>query len=519
MKKILIIFLLALFGVAQGQTFSTLLKAKTNEFNILDYGATNGGTVEDATAIQNAINDATSYIDESEDGGATVLIPSGIWYINKPDTLKSNIHIKIDKNAQFRFPSSYAGAMWVNDTTKLLVRCTVEGGRFYEPNNTFTFAKLYSSQLSNYVMFVRFKDNYVERANIVFDLRTFGDGWINGNVFDNIVGWCPVEFLKMVGSENNSGMDGNIFSNCQVQPYNGVTTHAIHDLAGSYNLFSNFVMWDADAFSVGINITDDAAYNTIIGSLIAKNKYINTTPTNYNLCISDGQILSGYEIFNSDNDTTLLGDDIVNMEGGKIYAPDQIIIHGESAVKDTINKLVVSHNSDAGTSGTPAGDIAIQLKSYAAYPDDYKSANSSVRIMSRNQAATNYGSYLYLQTHGTGSSESYVDAQVIDPYGGVSYNVINTGGLGTSIASDNLARIIYYNGGAAVDLSDNPQIAAGRNGQIITIIGSSDTNTLTLDDGTGLFLSAQFVMGAGDSITLVYSTGLGGWVETSRSNN
>jgi len=416
MKKIFIL-LLFIPALLQAQTFSTLLKSKIQHFNVLDYGAVSGGTGSDVTAIQDAINSATDYIDISEDGGATVYIPSGIWYIDAPDTLKSNITIEIDKNAQFRFPDAYTGAMWVNDSTEALVRCYVRGGRFYQTTNNFTFAKLYSSQNANYIMFVKFEDNYVERANIVFDLRTFGTGWINGNTFDNIIGWCPVEFLKMVDSETNSGMDGNIFSNCQVQPYNGVTTHAIHDLAGSYNLFSNFVMWDADAFSVGINITDNGAYNTIIGSLIPKNKYVNATPTNYNLCISDGQILSGYEIFNSDNDTTLLGDDIVNMEGSKIYAPDQIIIHGESAVKDTINKLVVSHNSDAGTSGTPAGDIAIQLKSYAAYPDDYKGANSSVRIMSRNQAATNYGSYMYLQTHGTTTSESYVDALTLDPAG------------------------------------------------------------------------------------------------------
>lgn len=432
MKKFLILIglFVSLYSFSQDLTVTNPRKivnginySNKGKFNIMNYGATEGGTVEDATAIQAAINAATDYIAVSEDGGGTVVIPSGIWYINKPDTLKSNISIEIDKNAQFRFPDAYEGAMWVNDTTELLVRCYVKGGRFYQTTNNFTFAKIQSSQSANYVMFLMFKDCYIERANIVFDFELFNTGWINANVFDNIIAWMPVEYLKQRESVNNAGFDANIFSNNQVQPENGTTTFAIDSLSGSYNLFSNFVMWDADAFSNGIVLTNEAAYNTIIGSLIPKNKFKNVTPTNYNLVISDGQILSGYEIFNSDNDTTLLGNDILNLTGGKIYSPDQIVIHGRSEVKDTIDKLVVSHSSDAGTSGTPAGDIAIKLKSYALYADDYAGANRAARIMSRNSAGSDYASWLYLQTHGTGSSESYVDALTLKPSGGLKFTL------------------------------------------------------------------------------------------------
>lgn len=57
------------------------------------------------------------------------------------------------------------------------------------------------------------------------------------------------------------------------------------------------------------------------------------------------------------------------------------------------------------------------------------------------------------------------------------------------------------------------------NGQIITIIGSSDSNTLTLDDGTGLRLTGQCVLGISDNITLLYEGTIGDWIEISRSNN
>ena len=83
-----------------------------------------------------------------------------------------------------------------------------------------------------------------------------------------------------------------------------------------------------------------------------------------------------------------------------------------------------------------------------------------------------------------------------------------------------LSRSIYYNEAAATDLTgNNPQIVNGYDGQIITIFGSSNTNTLTLNDGDGLLLNADWVGGAGDSITLGYSAQLTYWFEIGRSDN
>ena len=48
-------------------------------------------------------------------------------------------------------------------------------------------------------------------------------------------------------------------------------------------------------------------------------------------------------------------------------------------------------------------------------------------------------------------------------------------------------QVIFVAGTGGVDISANPQIAAGTQvGQKLTIIGTSDTDTVTLDDGTGL---------------------------------
>lgn len=67
---------------------------------------------------------------------------------------------------------------------------------------------------------------------------------------------------------------------------------------------------------------------------------------------------------------------------------------------------------------------------------------------------------------------------------------------GTGIAFAGVARDFFHTwfiqgSGGAVDVSANPQIAAGTAvGQKLRLIGCSDTNTVNLNDGTGLKLSA-----------------------------
>ena len=90
---------------------------------------------------------------------------------------------------------------------------------------------------------------------------------------------------------------------------------------------------------------------------------------------------------------------------------------------------------------------------------------------------------------------------------------------GTGITAAMLSRFMYFNTAAAIDITADPQIANGTSGQLITIIGSSDTNTLTLNDATGLRLTGQMVLGIGDNITLLYEGTIGDWIEISRSNN
>ena len=94
----------------------------------------------------------------------------------------------------------------------------------------------------------------------------------------------------------------------------------------------------------------------------------------------------------------------------------------------------------------------------------------------------------------------------------------------TIVATSSMTRVVG-NGGAVV-VTSTPSIADGTDGQIIILQGTSETNTVKLQDqdnqaNTGLQLNGNedFTMGKGDMITLIYDSGDDVWLEQQRSDN
>lgn len=71
--------------------------------------------------------------------------------------------------------------------------------------------------------------------------------------------------------------------------------------------------------------------------------------------------------------------------------------------------------------------------------------------------------------------------------------------------------------GGAVTVTANPQIAAGTDGQWLSLQGKSDTNTVTLNTGNGLHLHGRAVIGNEDSLTLYYDGATSEWEERGRN--
>ena len=72
--------------------------------------------------------------------------------------------------------------------------------------------------------------------------------------------------------------------------------------------------------------------------------------------------------------------------------------------------------------------------------------------------------------------------------------------------------------GGPIDITAVPQIVDGVDGDILTLTGTSNTNTVTIQDAVDIALNKGLpaVLGDGDSITFVYNAdypgpGIGGW--------
>lgn len=89
-------------------------------------------------------------------------------------------------------------------------------------------------------------------------------------------------------------------------------------------------------------------------------------------------------------------------------------------------------------------------------------------------------------------------------------------GTGIAFTGAQVFQTWYVQGnGGAVTVTANPAIAAaGSVGQKLRLIGRSDTNTLTLNDGNGLDLNGPIIMGASSVIDFEYDGT--NWLETSR---
>lgn len=92
---------------------------------------------------------------------------------------------------------------------------------------------------------------------------------------------------------------------------------------------------------------------------------------------------------------------------------------------------------------------------------------------------------------------------------------IGTGGI-TYVNADGPLQTWFVQGnGGPIIVSGNPAISAAATvGRRLRLIGRSDTNTLTLNDGNGLDLNGPVVLGASSVIDLEFDGT--NWVETSR---
>jgi len=103
---------------------------------------------------------------------------------------------------------------------------------------------------------------------------------------------------------------------------------------------------------------------------------------------------------------------------------------------------------------------------------------------------------------------------------GTTTNVVAADGI-TAAQNLNSNLRIQCSGAGNCDISANPQIADGTDGQVLEVECQDDTKTVQFDDGNGLVLQGgtAFTCGQYDVIKFVYNSTADAWIEHYRSNN
>ena len=99
------------------------------------------------------------------------------------------------------------------------------------------------------------------------------------------------------------------------------------------------------------------------------------------------------------------------------------------------------------------------------------------------------------------------------------YSISAGEGVTTAMLAGKLIRI--QGSGGAVEVSADPPVSAGRDGQVIILKGTSEINTVKFNSGAKLKLSGarEFTLGENDTLMLCYDSGDALWFELNRNDN
>jgi hypothetical protein len=234
-----------------------------------------------------------------------------------------------------------------------------------------------------------------------------------------------------------------------------------------------------------------------------------------------------------------------NFGGVKTFS-DGMVVQNGATIDQILGNLCLEQEVDSTSTGASAA-LSIPAKF------NYKVTNASLTSIATVSAKSGL---LFILTNATGAAITILNNS------GASVDSILTGTGATITLEDSASVILFYDddstryrviggsggggsgGGTANDTFTGTTIAVGSgtslfkyrytggsaqtlasvssaaDGDIIFIVGTSDTNTITLnhnDVAGGWILNGNIVLGAYDSLQMIYDSSLDRWVEVSRS--
>jgi len=457
-------------------------------FNVLNYGADPTGVANSTTAIQNCINAA-------KDG--TVIIPPGVYTVT---SLTVDYATKIVGSGW----AAISGGTKLQSTTAFPVfHITNLGGLGYSYGASIQDLCIMGNDAAD--------SGGYEQSGILID--TEGDVLID-HVFIRGCGDYGIRLAKSSHCTKTKIQNCYIIQNVKGGIYgktlastnvNAViiqtTTISQNDGYGINIMGSNIIIRDnlfEDNGSCGIFISGRSVgeFNCNTTNLLIEGNYFeeNAGGSVYAEYYYDNSPVVSQGIYNLDirNNFSYLNTATITKPG----VTHQVTVDRASGAYGSVDieGFHIGQNYYVGTAPSFDGNDAMNYRSV-------------VEIESQDDVANFTG----LGTGGDGPT--VIIAGVESP--SIRYLTITAGGITTAMLH---RTIVCDQGGSPVSIS---AVADGVDGQLVTLIGTHDTNTLTITDGGSVELAggASAVLGYLDQLTIQYLKVFDKWVEISRANN
>jgi hypothetical protein len=264
------------------------------------------------------------------------------------------------------------------------------------------------------------------------------------------------------------------------------------------------------------NILSDISTSTVTNKTMsgASNTFSNI-PVG---AIGNGSVLSG----TNTGDVTLgtanglsLSGQVLSLQAATASVPGALLAADFTTFAAKLSSALASGHIFVGSVGGVATDVVVSGDLTAVASGAFtigakkvqaSKLDSGVAASGTVATADGSGGVTYLAPASTAPGFSGTDATptTITAAGGVVFS-------GTAFEN-----YYFLTAASAITVSANPQISAATNvGQRLVITSKSATNTITLQDGTGLSINGTWVGGL-DSVLILYWNGNSKWVEISR---
>lgn len=255
------------------------------------------------------------------------------------------------------------------------------------------------------------------------------------------------------------------------------------------------------------------ASGELVSEVVTGNRALATTIDGIPVASTTTDVELGYVAGVTSAIQTQIGDiatdvaDLVTLSGVAANEPDLgtftgTTIPNDSTIKAALQALETSVETKAADSAVIKKDGSV------AFTADQSMGGNQLTSVGAPAAGTD------------AANRDTVDAG--DATGSSNLTLVASGTIAPSTTHTNQVIVVQGNAAGTVTLSTTPFGAfAGKEGQIITLIGNSATNLIQIDNNNasnGCIMNASWVSGLYDSITFIYSATLGRFVEIGRNN-